>query len=72
MKIYVIYLTSEPWKIVPDEAAAAEGLPDEDLLLHGRFYPELHALGDGHFPIYSPSILVNCFVHSMSIVYKYL
>ena len=59
-------------QMVPDEAAAAEGLPDEDLLLHGRVYPELHAPGYGHFPIYSPSLLVNCFGHGMSITYKCL
>ena len=59
-------------QMVPDEAAAAEGLPDEDLLLHGRVYPELHALGDGHFPFSSHSLLINCFGHGMSITYKYL
>ena len=32
-------------EMVPDEAAAAEGLPDEHLLLNGRPYTEFHALG---------------------------
>ena len=59
-------------QMVPDEAAASECLPDEGLLLHGRVYTELHAPGDGHFPIYSPSLLVNCFDHGMSITYKCL
>ena len=59
-------------QIVSDEAAAAEGLPYEDLLLHGRVYPELHAPGDGHYPNTSSSLLVNCFGHGMSITYKCL
>ena len=33
-------------EMIPDEAAASEGLPDEDLLFHGRPYTEFHAPGD--------------------------
>ena len=35
-------------EMIPDEAAASEGLPDEDLLLNGRPYTEFHALGYHH------------------------
>ena len=49
-------------QMVPDEATAAEGLPDEDLLLHGRVYPELHALGDndGFSPFFRHNPLPAC------------
>ena len=30
-------------EMIPDEAAASEGLPDEDPLFHGGLYPEFHA-----------------------------
>ena len=46
-------------KMVPDEPVAAEGLPDENLLLHSRVYTELHALGDGNFFIASLRFLGN-------------
>ena len=71
---FVLLLIADAFiqQMIPDEATAAEGLPDEDLLLHGRVYTELHAPGDGHFPISSPSLLVNCFGHGMSIAYKCL
>ena len=59
-------------QMIPDKAAAAEGLPDENLLLFRWLYPELHALGDGNFLISSPRLLGNCFGHGMSITYKYL
>ena len=46
-------------KMVPDEAAATEGLPDDYLLLFRWLYPELHALGDGNFFIYSLRLVGN-------------
>ena len=46
-------------QMVPDEPVASECLPDEDLLLHSRVYPELHALGDGNFFIASLRLLGN-------------
>ena len=30
-------------EMIPHESIAAEGLPDEHLLLHGGLYPEFHA-----------------------------
>ena len=50
-------------QMVPDEPIASEGLPDEDPLLHGGVYAELHASGydDGfslsfhHSPLPVPS-----------------
>ena len=46
---FVLLLIADAFiqQMIPDEAAAAECLPDEDLLLHGRVYTELHAPGDG-------------------------
>ena len=70
--VHLLISDSFPKEIVLDEAAAAEGLPDEDLLLHGRVYPELHASGDGHFLFSFLNLPVNCFGHGMSITYKYL
>ena len=71
---FVLLLIADAFiqQMIPDEAAAAEGLPDEGLLLHGRVYTELHAPGDCHFPISSFRLLVNCFGHGMSIAYKCL
>ena len=53
---FVLLLIADAFiqQMIPDEAAASEGLPDEGLLLHGRVYTELHAPGDGHFPSILP------------------